>query len=69
MVSVGFAISVGEVGRSRAVEPADTLATELAAYTTAAERSELAAVLARYGDDETAEIRSILDAQAIDAPS
>ena len=63
-VSVGFAISLGEGRWPRAVAPADTLAAELATYTTAAERRDLAAVLARYFDDESAEVRSILDAQA-----
>jgi hypothetical protein len=37
-----------------------TLARELASYSSAAERAELQAILARYSEDDTAEIRRIL---------
>ncbi len=40
------------------------LATELASYTTEAELQDMAAMLDRYGDEETVEIRSILAGQA-----
>jgi hypothetical protein len=37
-----------------------TLARELASYSSASERAELEAILARYSEDDTAEIRRIL---------
>jgi hypothetical protein len=40
------------------------LASELAIYTTPAELNDLAAMLDRYPDEETEEIRSILAGQA-----
>jgi hypothetical protein len=40
------------------------LAAELSTYTTARELTELEALMERYDDGETAEMRSILSAQA-----
>jgi len=37
-----------------------TLKRDLASYSSAAERAELEAILARYSEDDTAEIRRIL---------
>ncbi len=37
-----------------------TLARDLASYSSAAERAELEAILARYSEDDTVEIRRIL---------
>ena len=49
--------------RREAVHSVD-LASELAGYTTEAELNDLAAMLDRYPDEETEEIRSILAGQA-----
>lgn len=40
-----------------------TLKRDLAGYTTPGDRADLEAILARYGDDETASIRRLLPAQ------
>lgn len=42
----------------------DDLWAEMAAYDTQADRLDLEAILDRYADDDTEEIRSILSAQA-----
>lgn len=50
--------------RRRAALPRD-IVSELSSYTTPAELGDLEAALDRYGDEETAEIRSILAGQAL----
>lgn len=62
-VETGVRIEWKARRRRRAV-PATDLATELAVYTTSAELNDIAAMLDRYPDEETDEMRSILAGQA-----
>jgi hypothetical protein len=50
--------------RRREAVPAVDIAAELAGYTTEAELNDIAAMLDRYPDEDTEEIRSILAGQA-----
>ena len=41
------------------------LAAELAAYTTPADRLEIEAIVSRYPEEQTREVRTILDRQSV----
>jgi hypothetical protein len=66
-VAARVSISVGRVPGARSVRrgrQADSLWSELASYSRPSELSDLEAVLDRYADEETEEIRSVLARQA-----
>ena len=62
--SVGIDGAVSGRSSCTPVRPARELAADLEQYTTHAELLDLHAILDRYDDNETAEIHSILAAQA-----
>jgi hypothetical protein len=62
-LSIDTGVRVQWETRRREVAPVD-LASELATYTTEAELLDIAAMLDRYPDEETEEMRSILAGQA-----
>jgi hypothetical protein len=57
-------LRVGILTRSSARRRRQQLRRELAEYSTAAERLEIEAVMARYEPEQTQELRAILTAQA-----
>ena len=68
-VDVGMTLTFASGTRSRPRRRSrDALWTEMVAYSTESDRLEMEAILDRYTDDETDEIRSILSAQALNRP-
>lgn len=67
-VDVGVTLTLGGGAWTRRLrrrpDRREALWAEMAAYTTPADRLDMEAILDRYADDDTAEIRSILADQA-----